>query len=136
MTESIAAYIHESGELPEGTRDALTMLSALLTGRRECAVICRVQSPGEGLNRSSSEAGHEKALSDFTRIHKTLQNAVASVSPRSSPSYPLEEGMSHAEQGSRGDGEGKSDAERSRRGEENCHLRAGEMYETGVAASG
>lgn len=89
MTESIAEHIYQSGQLPEGTREALTMLSALLTGRRECSVICRVQSPGEGLTRSSSDAGHDRAIDDFTTIQTTLQNAVAFVSPRPSPSSPL-----------------------------------------------
>ena len=88
MTKSIADYIYDSGELPEGTRKALAMSSALLTSRRECAATRRVK-PEQDLNRSSSDAGHERAIFNFAMIHRTLQDAVAFLSRMPSPTAPL-----------------------------------------------
>jgi hypothetical protein len=89
MTDSTASYLQASGKNPEGTREALAMLSAHLAGHRECAASWRVQSSNDGLGRSQSDVMHHRAIVDFTVIHKTLQDAVAFASPKQSPAPPV-----------------------------------------------
>jgi hypothetical protein len=85
MTDSIAAYMESRGKAPEGIRDALIILSALLSGRRECGALCRIENSTDSNGRSESDIIHEDIIASLMRIQKALQDALLATSSDQPP---------------------------------------------------
>jgi hypothetical protein len=85
MADSIAVYTKLCGKAPEGIRDALTILSALLSGRRECKTLWRIENSTDINGLSESDITHQKAIASLVRIQKALADALPATLPDQPP---------------------------------------------------